>query len=348
MTPKKRVEAVLRHEKPDKIPLTMYENKIYQCSIERQLRNDGLCIVNRNYPVFSTKSPNVQWKTYIYYENGEEYRKNIIITPVGELSIVDKLAGFTSWHIEKIFKTPEDYKSLLFMVKDIGFEPCYERFAEAEKQLGEDITLRAGIGNTPLQEIMVNWMGVETFSIEWLERKDEIEKIYNAILENHRKIYPIIAKSPALYVNYGGNETSDLIGRERFKKYVLPLYNEAAEILHKHGKLIGAHLDGNNKIWADLLAQSKLDYIEAFSPSPDTDMSIQDAFSIWSNKVLWINFPSSLQLASIDKIKEMTKEIIDASMPDKSLIIGITETIPEDRWQENMLAISKVINYNRF
>ncbi|MCL5674417.1 MAG: uroporphyrinogen decarboxylase family protein [Candidatus Omnitrophica bacterium] len=344
MTPRKRVEAVLRHEKPDKIPLTMYENKIPQCSVERQLRNDGLCIVNRTYPVFKTSSTNVKCKTYIYYENGEEYRKNTVSTPVGELSTVDKPAGFTSWHIEKIFKTPEDYKPLLFMVKDIVFEPCYEIFAKAEKQSGEDITLRVAIDNTPLQQIMVNWMGVETFAVEWSERRDEIEKIYKAMVENHRKIYPIIAKSPALHVNYGGNETGDLMGKERFEKYVLPLYNEAAEILHKCGKLIGAHLDGNNKIWADLLAESKLDYIEAFSPSPDTDMTIQEAFSVWHNKVLWINFPSSLQLASIKKIEETTREIIESSLPDKFFIIGITETIPEDRWQENMLVISRIIN----
>ncbi|MCM8824647.1 MAG: hypothetical protein NC937_00635, partial [Candidatus Omnitrophica bacterium] len=69
MTPRKRVEAVLKGEKIDKIPFTIYESKIPQCSVERQLRNEGLCIVNRHYPVFKTISNNVSYESRSYTEN---------------------------------------------------------------------------------------------------------------------------------------------------------------------------------------------------------------------------------------------------------------------------------------
>ncbi len=230
------------------------------------------------------------------------------------------------------------------MVKDQVFEPSYEDFLAAEKMMGEDVILRAGIGGTPLHSVMIGWMGVETFAVEWAERRDEIEKLCEALTENLRKIFPIVAKSPALHANFGGNETGNVMGRERFAKYVIPLYNEAGEIFRKHGKFLGAHLDGNNRIWADLVAGSALDYVEAFTPSPDTDMTLSEAFEIWKGKLLWINFPSSMHLASIQKIKETTRQIIRDSLPDGRLIIGITEDIPEDRWQENLLAISEVIN----
>lgn len=64
MTPKRRVEAVLRGEKVDRVPFTIYENKLPQSSVERYLRNEGLCIVNRRYPVFKVFSPNVTYETY--------------------------------------------------------------------------------------------------------------------------------------------------------------------------------------------------------------------------------------------------------------------------------------------
>jgi len=36
--------------------------------------------------------------------------------------------------------------------------------------------------------------------------------------------------------------------------------------------------------------------------------------------------------------------MMEEALPDKRLIIGITEDIPEDRWQGNLLAISGAIN----
>lgn len=344
MTPRKRVEAVLHGETPDKVPFTIYEYKLPQCSVERQLRNEGLCIVDRRVSVVRTHSPNVRSESHPYVENGVQYTKTITHTPAGDLYTITRPAGFTTWHISKLFKGPDDYKKLMAMVTDQSFEPNYEPFLKAEREFGEDAIFRAAIGSTPLHQIMITWMGVETFAVEWAERQDEIEKLYHAMRENLRKIYPIVAQSPALHANYGGNETGDVMGRKRFEKYVVPLYNEAAEVFHKYGKLVGSHLDGNNKVWADLVAESGLDYVEAFTPAPDCDMTMEDAFQAWPGKVLWINYPSSVHLSKIPEIEETTRQIIRASAPDRPLIIGITEDMPEDRWKQNLLAISRVVN----
>jgi hypothetical protein len=344
MTPRQRVEAVLRGEVPDKVPFTIYESKLPQCAVERQLRNEGLCIVNRRYPVVRTHTPNVCSESFPYTENGVSYVRRVIHTPVGDLFTIDRPAGFTTWHLAKLFQKPEDYKALLFMVKDQQFEPDYAAFARAQEMLGEDLILRAAIGLTPLHQIMISWMGIETFAVEWAERRDEIDRLYEAMVENHRKIYPIVAQSPALHANYGGNETGDVMGRPRFARYVIPLYDEAAEVFHQHGKRVGAHLDGNNKVWADLVADSGLDYVEAFTPAPDTNMTLAEALEVWRGKVLWINFPSSVHVSPIEEIEATARQILQDAAGEHRLIIGITEDVPEERWQGNLLAISRAIN----
>jgi len=343
MTPRQRVETVLRQDVPDKTPLTMYKGMVPQCAVERQLRNDGLCIVTGS-GVFTTKTPNVTRETRHYTENDLPRVRTVIHTPVGDLTALDQPADFTSWRLEKLFKRPEDYKPLLFMINDQHHEPNYEAFLKAEKAFGEDAILRAGIGLTPLHEIMIHWMGVETFAVEWAERRDEILRLYDAMVEQHRRIYPLVAQSPALHANYGGNEVPEVMGLERFEKYVVPLYNEAGEAFHRHGKLLGAHLDGNNKLWAKAVADSALDYVEAFTPAPNSDMTVAAALAAWPGKVLWINFPSSLHLASIETIEATTRQMIREAAPGNRFLIGITEDIPEDRWQGNMLAIARVIN----
>jgi hypothetical protein len=152
-----------------------------------------------------------------------------------------------------------------------------------------------------------------------------------------------VARSPASHANYGGNEVPEVMGAERFARYCVPLYEEAAGELHRHGVLLGSHLDGNNRAWAHLVAASPLDYVEAFTPPPDCDLSVREALDRWPGKFLWINFPSSVHLEPVSRIEEVTVGLIGQAAPGNRLIIGITEDIPHDRWQGNMLAISRAI-----
>jgi len=348
MTPRERVEAVLLKRGADRIPFTVYEYKIPQCETERRLRNEGLCIVNRSVGVFRTESPDVTIKYSSYSENGVFKSRQDIHTPAGDLSTVSIPAGFTSWQEQKLFKSPDDYKAIEFMIRNRRHFPDYEPFLKAQSMAGNDIIYRVGIGYEPMQEIIYSYMRLEAFSVEWAENRDEVLKLYNALVEDRRKIYPIVARSPALHANYGGNVVAEVIGRERFEKYILPDYREAAAEMHKHKKLIGSHLDGNTKHIADLVAGSSLDYIEAFTPSPDTDMTVKEALDAWPDKILWINFPSSVHLQNAEKIRQKTLEIIEQAKPGNRLIVGITEDVPEDRWQESFTVILETLNAYKY
>ncbi len=134
------------------------------------------------------------------------------------------------------------------------------------------------------------------------------------------------------------------MGPKRYREFCIPLINEAAAILREKGTFLGSHMDGDNKAWAKDLADCGLHYIEAFSPAPDTDMTIAEGLAAWPDKVLWINFPSTVHLAGTEKVKEKAREILEAAAGTNRLIIGITEDIHPDRWQEGLLAISEVIN----
>jgi hypothetical protein len=343
MTPRKRVEAVLRGELPDRVPLTIYECMIPQCTTERRLRDDGMCIVYRT-SVFRTHTPNVRQRSEPFDREGVAHVRTVVETPVGTLTEVSRPAGFTSWNVERLFKRPEDYRVLRFMVEDQRFEEDYDAYRRKEAELGEDFILRAGIGLTPLHQIMIHWMGIETFAEEWAERRDEVLALYETMATRQREIHRLVGRSPASHANYGGNEVPEVMGLERFARYCVPLYHEAAEELRPHGVLLGSHLDGNNRAWAHLVADSPLDYVEAFTPPPDCDLSVREALARWPGKFLWINFPSSVHLEPPARVEAVTGELIREGAPGNRFIIGITEDIPADRWQASMLAISRGID----
>ena len=73
MTPREQVERVLSGERVLRVPFTVYECMIPQCTAEREMRNDGLCIVKRDVPVFKTHRPNVKVTQHVYWKDERKW-----------------------------------------------------------------------------------------------------------------------------------------------------------------------------------------------------------------------------------------------------------------------------------
>ena len=348
-SPSQRVRAALRGERPGKIPFTVYENMLHRCSIERELRNRGTCIVKR-IASYRLVTPNVQQREIHYNdENGRKVIKTIITTPVGELSKLRVPMGATTWqpggicvsNREYMFKTKDDYKVLDFIINDTKVLPNYDKTSKMGGELGDDFILIDSM-SIPMQSLIISYMGMEHFCLEWMDNRDEVLKLMQSLWELCSKINIVVANGPLEHAICAGNIVPSIIGLENFRKYYMPAYNEAAHEMHKRGKLIGSHLDADNTHIMEDICCTDLDFIEAY----DAGMSppVKKAREIWKNKVLWLNWPSSWHLESEDKIKELTKQIIEEAEPVNGFLIGITEDVPEYRWQENFTLIMDAID----
>ena len=243
-----------------------------------------------------------------------------------------------------MFKGPEDYDAVEFMMRDRQYSPNYEAFLKAQEQSNGEAFFKTSAPGSPIHTIMYQIMGLETFSIEWAERRDRVIALHNAMAENEREIYSIVAKSPAKAVQCGGNYAPEVLGKERFMNFVMPHWEEVAAVFHEGGKMLGCHLDANNMLWAKEVGESGLDWIEAFTPAPDTDMTLAEARRMWPDKMFFINFPSSVHLEKASVIEETTKQLLKESAPGDRFIIGITENVPENRWRESFYTILKTVN----
>ena len=342
MTPKQRVEAALTGQNPDWVPFTVFEALLPTGEVERRLRNDGLCIVRPMSVVTSEYEEVTIERTTFTGQDGVERVRTAVCTPVGELTAIDRHAVSSSWHEKRFFTSQKDYEPLYYMIQDRRYRPNYGDFAKVAARLGHDAAMRTRIGYEPLQDIIITLMCLEEFAVQWADNRDRVLKLHELLVEDRRKVYPIVADSPAWTANYGGNVVAEVVGLERFEKMIVPQYEEAAEVLHAKGKLIGVHFDANTKLLAPAIARTHLDYIEAFTPYPDTDMSVADAREAWPDKALWINYPSSVHLQSITDIEDMMRKILKEAAPGERFLIGITEDVPEDRWAGNYEAILRV------
>ena len=351
MTPRARVVAALRGERTDRVPFTVYDSLITTSEAERRLRNDGLCIILRSPPIYRVRSPNIrQTRTFFREppsdaEDSADFIRTTVHTPNRDLWALERLGpGDTgASYVDHLFKGPEDYQALESLIRDRIYRPNHQEFAGLQESAGDDCFVLADIGYEPLHEIIYELMGIQRFSVEWTERQDEVLRLYDVLVEDRRKRYAIAADSPALAVNYGGNVSAETLGLDRFLEYHVPNYLEFSEILHARGKLLGLHLDANNRLLAQAIADSGVDFLEGFTPDPDSDMTVSEARAAWPGKVLWLNFPPSIHLSEPHAIEDETRHILQAAAPGERFLMGITEGVPRERWQKSYAAISRAI-----
>lgn len=344
MTPRERITAVLRGEPVDHVPLCSYPGLLPRGERERLLRSEGLGIFHR-IGVLTSESRNVTTVSTTYWEGGRPWVRTTFRTPVGEVWETLRTGGGYGTHLrcEFLIKRPEDYKVVEFMVKDAVYAPNEEAFREAERTLGEDGAVIGNLGYTPMQQMLILWMGPERFAIDYYEHPDAFFSLYETLCRRHEEQYEIAADSPAECVEYGDNVTSEMIGLERFQNYVVSCYNRLGEHLHAKGKRVGSHLDGNLKVLKEAIRDSELDFVEAYNPPPDGDLSIREARACWGGKVIAINFTSSIHLASPEEIEAHTLQLLEDASPGTGFLVGVTENIPEHVWQRSLSVISRTL-----
>ncbi len=329
----------------DRIPFTAYENKLPWGRVERELRQDGLCIVYRRTSFYTRATLNCVRTTRETKRDGRTEVHTQIETPAGILTSVHVDRGDNlPWRLKYLFTSPDDYTPLKAYFQDMQFTPDYDAVRQKEQEGGGDFFVRGALGYSPLHDLMLIYMGLERFSYEWADHRSKVLELYEVLWENRRKLYPLASASPMLAFNICGNVTASVVSPGMFREYYLPCYGEAAEALHRTGKLVGVHMDGLTKPYAQDLRESSLDYIEALTPPPDCDVSVTEAHQFWPDKILWVNFPSSVHLESLDRIRQVTRQLLVEARPHRKFLLAITEDVPPDRWADNLRAILDEVN----
>jgi len=346
MTPRERVEAVLRGDLPDRTPLTIYHGMVPRSQQERELRNRGLSFSWRT-GVVRWEHPNCRVETHSYAENGAGLTRTTWRTPVGEVHSVSRSGGSlsygSSWAVEWPLKARDDYRVMTFVANDAVPVPDYESFRQRRRLVGDDGYVLSHVGYSPLMQLIVGYVGFDQFAYHMADHADAFWSLYEAMCRQMRRSYPLFAHGPAHLVLYGGNLHPQVLGLARLERYVMPHYEELGALLHEEGKLLGVHLDADNQLFKHAVARSSIDVVEAFTPPPDCDLSVADARAVWPDKVLWINFPSSIHLASPEVIRATTEQLLREAAPGDRFIIGVTEDIPADRWAISLHEILGVI-----
>jgi len=345
MNIKERIHASLAGEMPDQIPWTIYRGLLPGGDTADRLHSLGLGFVI-TCGTYSGGTPNVQVEEHTVEEGGVQYRVSTYKTPVGEISQrLRSESGYGSSRIvEHFIKDVKDYEVLEFIIRDAVYRPAYDGFIQAEQHLGDSGFIMTSVERTPIQKLWIQYTGIERMSLDLFDNRVVVERILDAMMSKAREYWAIVADSPAEFVWCPDNITGVVVGPPLFDEFCVPYYNELASVMHKKGKRLVAHMDGMMRCLVDSVRKVDVDIIEAFTPPPDGDLSVVEALESWEDKVLWLNFPSSIHLAEPEQIREITIGLLKEAAPGRRFLIGVTENIPHGVWERSLTTITETIN----
>jgi hypothetical protein len=350
-----RVLAALEWKMPDTIAFTPKPNHAPRDpAILKGLMDLGMGLA---YPVsaFTVKTPNVNCDHRI----AGDYRMSTYSTPVGVLQEKTRInlpseggERSSEWLVEPMFKDYGDYRTIRYIIDDEVYEPSYEDADRAEREsLGEEAKSVAfvGCGYAPLMELVTRFMGFRRLAVELRRHPEAVGDLVDAIDGKHQEAMLLAAKSPVKVVEIGDNIDSVLVDPHLFERYCLSYYQRCCDLLHGYGKIVGSHMDGRLSSLKELIGETGLDFIDAFTPPPMGDLGIMEAREAWDEDIAqWVNVPGVLFYYSPQDIEAYVRRLLMDAAPGKGLALGITESVPPSTRDAVLeIIIRTVVKYGR-
>ncbi|NQU39709.1 MAG: hypothetical protein HQ523_07130 [Lentisphaerae bacterium] len=318
------IELALAGGTPERVPFSYYDLLFPPDFDPASLQAKGMAICARR-DVCRKRLPNVK-VTEITERDGS--LRTSYETPVGTLTSLFHQALVGMAPAEYLIKRREDYRAAQFIVEDTVYDPMYDAFREEERKIGVTGKVIGHTGYDPMLDLQIMWIGQEQFCYELADNEDALMELYEAMVRRDSRMFDVVAKGPADVVLYSGNLVPEMVGPDLVRRYICPVWDAFADVLHEHGKKLGVHLDANNRLILDMVRDLRIDLVEAFTPPPDCNVTVAEARAAWPGKVLWINFPSSVHLQSEEVLRSATLEILNQAGDRSAFLMGVTEDVP--------------------
>jgi len=330
-TPRERILAVMAGEMPDHVPFNIWNEQIPDDATLHALLERQACVTIRS-EAYTTDHDGVrvEKESFVGPDGAERYRLTHH-TPAGPLTIIQRPMPKTIWTETHPFTSPRDYDALECLIASRRYTPNPERLRKDDALYPGQSIVRPYSLRAPLHSVINSLLGVEAFSVEWFDNRERIERLCALLREDTLKQVRILAAAPTAYFVIDGNTQFDIVGLDRYQRYYMPYIDEACDILHAAGKLAGAHMDGNNALAAHLIARTKLDFIESFTPPPDCDFPLAAARQAWPGKGIIINFSSALHHGNAEQIRQAMKELRRQAGDCRGVALGVIEDIPTNQ-----------------
>ena len=266
-------------------------------------------------------------------------------TPVGTLTEVMRYDewGLSVYNTEYKLKEPEDFKVLEFMLRDEEWYWDQEAYERDLQRVGERGSPQFFFRRSPIQGLFIEHMGFEKTVYMMYDHPALIQHYVEAASEADNTLYEVLCQSPVQILNFGENIDAAMDPPPIWSKHLVPYYCQRVEQLHAAGKFVHIHVDGTMKPLLPHLRDCPWDGIEAATPLPQGDVTLEEIREALGDRVLLDGIPALyfLRSFSAETLIECAKHVVELFYP--RLVLGISDEIPPDGDIERMRLVGELV-----
>jgi len=278
-------------------------------------------------PVVRSFSPEVK----IHEQAAADRSVRIYETPIGALSETLVLTVDDTWRLVDFpVKGPDDLKTLRWLLAHTTYAFSEEHFERGSSYIGNRGEPQFWLPKSPYQALAQQWMKFENFIYALADAPQAVEETMRAIDGAYDRLYEeIITSGQVRILNFGENLHVQLLSPRYFERYLLPFYEKRAGQLRKAGIFSHVHIDGYFHHLLSYLKDLPFDGLEALTPLPQGDVTLEEIKEHIGDKVLLDGIPGILFLPTFSREELMTtlEKVVELFSP--RLILGVSDEVPQ-------------------
>jgi len=254
-----------------------------------------------------------------------------------QMTAAMKLDGISlPFHRSFAIDSAADFDKVACIFDHLEVVPAPERYGRFHARVGEEgVAVAAGpIAASPMHLILHELVAMDQFFYLYVDAREGLGELATRMTPVYEAILETVAESDAEVVFWGANYDQDLTWPPFFEEHIAPWLRWVSDRLHRAGKLLLTHTDGENQGLLPLYGDCRFDVAESVCPAPMTRGTLaQLREGMPPQTTVWGGIPSVALLpdAMDGAAFEAYFDKVFAELgTGERLILGVSDNVPPD------------------
>ncbi|HME51579.1 MAG TPA: hypothetical protein VKM55_05135 [Candidatus Lokiarchaeia archaeon] len=295
---------------------------------------------------FTKSNPDVKIE-HKYTTDEKGNREHVIKTPFGNLH--ESWRAGSSYPDERMLKTRDDFPAVLYYIKNSYVEHYFnETMYNIYLEVNEGRCVSCGgPWRSPYNKCIVELAGTKNTMLLMKRYPQEFDDFCEELARiNFEVIMPVELASPVEFMSFGDNVDGMNNPPPVYEKYILPYFQQAADMCKKAGKFTFAHYDGHLKDLLPYLSndQFPFDGIEAPTIKPQGDVTLEEFRRALGDRIIVLDgIPSTIFLSQFtdEQFVDLVQSVLNAFSPN--IILGVSDEYSPNGLFKRMQMVAGIV-----
>jgi hypothetical protein len=254
------------------------------------------------------------------------------------------------WTSEHAIREPHHFDILAYIFENVRVEPQLEGYLALRERVGEHGIATGYICGTacPIHHIMKELMPLDQFFYALHDYPEKVEMLICAMDPFYQRMKDIAAASPAEVIVLGANYDDSITYPAFYRKHILPPLRDYAEVLHRQGRYLMTHTDGESRKLLQAFLDTNFDVADSVCPHPMTSVSIDEFLDAFRGRITVMGGVPAVLLcrdsASFDDLRRFIDTLLARHGRSTRFILGVSDMVTADAEWDRLEYITAAVN----